>query len=77
MNRTLAELTRGERAELDTIALEDAVTSRLMQYGFVPGAMVEAVGAAPGGDPRVYRVEDADVALRIETARRLTVKAES
>lgn len=74
MSRTLAELHRGERAQLDQLALDESVTSRLMQYGFLPGAEVEAVGAAPGGDPRVYRVDDADVALRVETACRVTVR---
>lgn len=46
-----------------------------MQLGFLPGHQVEAAKAAPGGDPRVYRVDGSEVALRKETARRIFLKA--
>jgi Fe2+ transport system protein FeoA len=32
------------------------------------------VRSAPGGDPRVFRVDGGDVALRLETARRLRLE---
>lgn len=72
---TLADLPTGQSgilAELD-LSPEDAV--RLMELGFLPGAWVHAVGAAPGGDPRVFRVDGAQVALRRETARLLILRA--
>ena len=31
--------------------------------------------SAPGGDPRVFRVDGSEIALRRETARRLTIRA--
>lgn len=43
--------------------------ARLMELGFLPGSRVLAVRAAPGGDPRVFRVDGAEIALRRETAR--------
>ncbi len=46
-----------------------------MELGFLPGARVRAVCAAPGGDPRVFRVDGAEVALRHETARLLMLRA--
>ena len=42
-----------------------------MQLGFLPGAVVEVAHAAPGGDPRVFRVEGSEVALRRETAEKI------
>ena len=43
----------------------------LMLLGFVPGAQVEFSNSAPGGDPRVFRVEGTEVAMRRETAEQI------
>ena len=70
---TLADLRPGESgivAGLD-LPLEDA--DRLMALGFIPGVRVSVARAAPGGDPVVFRVDGTEVALRRETARRLTL----
>ena len=71
MARTVAELAPGERGVLATLDVPAHQARRLMEHGFLPGATVHAVCAAPGGDPCVFRVDGADVALRLETARRL------
>ena len=42
--------------------------------GFVPGHLVTRGLSAPGGDPRVFRVDGSEVALRRDTARRLILK---
>jgi ferrous iron transport protein A len=47
-----------------------------MELGFLPGARVEAALSAPGGDPRVYRVDGSEFALRRETAARLKLKSQ-
>jgi Fe2+ transport system protein FeoA len=60
---------------LGELALPPDDAARLMELGFVPGSRVIAVRAAPGGDPRVFRVDGAEVALRRETARRLLLRA--
>lgn len=70
---TLATLPPGEEAVLDRIDLPEPLATRLMELGFVPGNRVSAPFAAPGGDPRVYRVDGSEVALRRETARHLRV----
>jgi ferrous iron transport protein A len=44
-----------------------------MELGFIPGGPVSAAFSAPGGDPRVFRVEGAEVALRRETALRIQI----
>jgi ferrous iron transport protein A len=74
MINTLADLPDGGAAVLDELSLPPDDAARLMELGFLPGSRVVAVRAAPGGDPRVFRVDGADVALRRETARLLRVR---
>lgn len=69
--KTLAHLPLGKSAILDRLELSEVFAHRLMQLGFIPGVMVEVAHQAPGGDPRVYRVDGSEVALRQETARHL------
>ncbi len=59
---------------LRSIELPEAMAQRLMEMGLVPGSTVSAPFAAPGGDPRVYRVDGAEVALRREMARFLLLE---
>lgn len=65
---SLADLRRGEHGVLDRLDLPDDQVLRLMELGFLPGAHVAAAHSAPGGDPRVYRVDGSEFALRRETA---------
>lgn len=67
----LSQLREGESGVITVLNLPLESAWRLMELGFVPGARVTAAAAAPGGDPRVYRVDGASIALRRETARRL------
>ncbi len=71
---SLAGLREGEEGTLESLDLEPDQAQHLMELGFIPGARVTALRAAPGGDPRVYRVDGAEVALRRETARRLRIR---
>lgn len=71
---TLADLPPGMTGVLRSLDLLPDVAARLMELGFIPGTHVVAVRNAPGGDPRVYRVDGAEVALRRETARRLRLR---
>jgi len=71
---SLAELRQGEHAVLERLDLPDDQALRLMELGFLPGARVEAALSAPGGDPRVYRVDGSEFALRRETASRLILR---
>ena len=71
---TLAELRKGEQGILDRIDLPNDVAQRLMELGFLPGAQVTRALSAPGGDPRVFRVDGSEVALRRETAAKLLLR---
>ena len=70
----LADLRQGETAVIESIDLPHDLSNRLMELGFLPGSPVTAAHSAPGGDPRVFRVDGTEIALREETAARLTVK---
>ncbi|MEO8127063.1 MAG: FeoA domain-containing protein [Bryobacteraceae bacterium] len=70
----LSELREGEQGVLESIELPEAVSQRLMELGFIPGIAVTAAQSAPGGDPRVFRVDGTEIALRRETALHLILK---
>lgn len=72
--RNLTDLKRGESAILDRLDLPDDDAKRLMELGFLPGQAVTPGHSAPGGDPRVFRVDGTEVALRRETAAKLILK---
>ena len=71
---TLAELKQGEQGILERIDLPADVAQRLMELGFLPGTAVTRARSAPGGDPRVFRVDGSEIALRRETAARLFLR---
>lgn len=70
----LAELREGEEAILDQLDLPEDMSRRLMEMGFLPGHVVSAGRSAPGGCPRVFRVDGSEVALRKETARHVKIR---
>ena len=72
---TLADLVPGQSGVVTSLDLPDADAQRLMELGFLPGCVIVAARSAPGGDPRVYRVEGTEFALRRDTARRIEVDA--
>ena len=71
---TLGDLRKGEEGILDAIELPEAEARRLMELGFLPGALVGAAGRSPFGDPRIFRVDGSEVALRRETASHLILR---
>jgi ferrous iron transport protein A len=72
--QTLADLPMGQRCILDRLELPDDVARRLMELGFLPGHEVIPARRAPGGGPRVFRVDGSEVALRQETAARVFIR---
>ncbi|HEY3349790.1 MAG TPA: FeoA family protein [Thermoanaerobaculia bacterium] len=74
---TLADLVPGQSGVLTALDLPEGDAQRLMELGFLPGSVIVAARSAPGGDPRVYRVEGTEFALRRDTARHIRVEASS
>lgn len=72
--RSLQDLSPGEEGVLDRLDLPKDVARRLMELGFLPGQRITRAMAAPGGDPRVYRVDGSEIALRRDTASRLHLR---
>ena len=72
---TLADLDEDGSGVVDRIDLPDDLADRLMELGFVPGHSVSVGKSAPGGDPRVFRVDGGEIALRRETSRCIFVRS--
>ena len=72
----LHKLPLGDEAVVEGLELPEGAAQRLQELGFVPGSRVSAAWSAPGGDPRVYRIDGAEIALRSETAARIAVSRE-
>ncbi len=71
---SVGDLRPGEEGILDRLELPEDVATRLMELGFLPGTAIVRGQCAPGGDPRVFRVDGSEVALRRETASRLILR---
>jgi len=71
----LAELPVGESAVVTDLKLSPPVAEHLMNLGFVPGLVVKVLRSGPGGDPRVYRVDGTEVAMRRDLSRHIQVEA--
>lgn len=71
---SLADLDEGRQAEIEHLDLPEEAAHRLMALGFLPGALVRAGRCAPGGDPRIYQVDGAEIAIRRETAARVKLR---
>lgn len=71
--RRLADLAPGQAAVIDSLALPSAAAEPLMDLGLVAGSHILAVRHAPGGDPVIYRVDGAEIALRRETTRHISI----
>ncbi len=73
-NGALADLKVGESAILAELELSPPVAEHLMNLGFVPGLVVKVLRSGPGGDPRVYRVDGTEVAMRRDLSRHIHVE---
>src|ERR1035441_2774181 len=71
---SLMDLRKGDAAILEGIDLPTEDARRLMELGFVPGTRITAGNSAPGGDPGGFQADGSEIALRRDTARRLTVR---
>jgi Fe2+ transport system protein FeoA len=73
-NHTLSDLAVGEIGILEDFDMPQGIADHLMNLGFVPGLEVLVARSGPGGNPRVYRVDGTDVALRRDLSRCIAVR---
>lgn len=69
----LSHLREGESGVLARLDVPEDISIRLQELGFLPGCRITAIRPAPGGDPLVFRLDGTEIALRRETARRISV----
>ncbi|MFN7043918.1 MAG: ferrous iron transport protein A [Flavobacterium sp.] len=67
-----SELKIGEVATIASVNL-DEIPLKLLEMGCLPGNSITLIQVAPLGDPLYFNVNDSHVAIRIETAREITV----
>lgn len=72
MQTTIHSLKKGEKAIIKEFDL-NAVPLKLLEMGCLPGNMVELLQIAPLGDPLYLDVSGSHLAIRIETAKEITV----
>jgi DtxR family transcriptional regulator, Mn-dependent transcriptional regulator len=73
----LSQIRAGESAEVTRVSRTTRAPERrrFMDLGVLPGTVITAEFAAPGGDPMAYRIRGALIALRREQADQILVKA--
>lgn len=69
----LADIAPGSKAIVTAICGATRIGCRLMEMGFVPGAVVEVLRKAPFGGPVQYRVQGVSVSMRTSEAASVTV----
>jgi len=73
-NHRLSDLALGESAILEDFDMPQSIAEHLMNLGFVPGLEILVTRSGPGGNPRVYRVDGTEVALRRDLSRCIAVR---
>lgn len=73
MNRTVADLQKGEKAIIKDIAT-DEVPLKLLEMGCLPGNEIELLQLAPFADPMYINVNGSYLAIRKETALHILIE---
>ena len=73
MRTTIDLLKKGEKAVITDFDIE-TIPLKLLEMGCLPGNSVELLQVAPFGDPLYLNVNGAHVAIRIETAKEISVE---
>lgn len=68
---SLNEADKGSLIKIDSLGLEGVMRRRLLDLGFVPGAVVEVMRKSPLGDPIAFRVSQTTIALRKEESSKI------
>lgn len=70
---TLAELQRGQKGTILDFNIEE-IPLKLLEMGCLPGNEVTLLQVAPFGDPLYITVNDSHVAIRLETAKEISIE---
>lgn len=61
----------GDFIRITHMEIEGVMRRRLLDLGFIPGAIVEVLKRSPLGDPVAYRVSQTSIALRKEESMKI------
>ncbi|MFT5753276.1 MAG: ferrous iron transport protein A [Flavobacterium sp.] len=75
MEINLSQLKKGEKATIIDFNIEE-IPLKLLEMGCLPGNSIELIQIAPLGDPLYYCINDAHVAIRLETALEIRILKE-
>ncbi|HSO27324.1 MAG TPA: metal-dependent transcriptional regulator [Anaerolineales bacterium] len=72
----LSSLKPGEHGKIVALSpgMRGAERRRLLDFGLLPGTLIQAELISPSGDPTAYRIRDALVALRTEQAGQIRIE---
>ncbi|MDN4075794.1 FeoA family protein [Fictibacillus terranigra] len=62
---------KGDIIRITSMEIEGVMRRRLLDLGFVQGALVEVIRKSPLGDPIAFRVSQTSIALRKEESTRI------
>lgn len=65
---TLSEAKTGMHFKINYVEVQGVLRRRLLDLGFVPGAIVDVLQRSPLGDPVAFRINNTTIALRKEEA---------
>lgn len=76
MPKSLAATEVGETVRVVSLLAEGRMRRRLADLGLIPGAEVTCLGRSPLGDPSVYLIRGAVIAIRRRDAMEVSVTTE-
>ena len=75
MQTTSEQLKIGQKGIVSDFNIDD-IPLKLLEMGCLPGNTIELIQVAPFGCPLYFNVNDSHVAIRVETAKEITVVIE-
>jgi len=76
LQTTISQLKIGQKGIISDFNI-DEIPLKLLEMGCLPGNTIELIQIAPFGCPMYFNVNDSHVAIRIETAKEITVVIEN
>ena len=76
MQINVGELKIGQKGVIVDFNI-DNIPLKLLEMGCLPGNTIELIQIAPFGCPLYFNVNDSHVAIRLETAKEITVVVEN
>jgi ferrous iron transport protein A len=73
MDSNSSTLIIGETATITAVNL-DEIPLKLLEMGCLPGNTITLLQIAPFGDPLYFNVNDSHVAIRLETAKQISIQ---